>query len=66
MVLLCISPECSYSIKVQLDPLNVLVVTILDTFKSSSKMLISTWLASTVLNRGIHIKTKCYEDKKIA
>ncbi len=23
-------------------------------------MLISTWLASTVLNCGIHIKTKCY------
>ncbi len=35
-----------------------LVETILDTFEP--KMLISTWLASTVLNSGIHIKTKCY------
>ncbi len=35
-------------------------VTILDTFEAGSKMLIGTWLASTVLNSGIHIKTKCY------
>ncbi len=36
------------------------VVTILDNFESSSKMLISTWLASTDLNSGIHLKTKNY------
>ncbi len=41
-------------------PPNVSVVTILDTFEPSSKMLISTWLASTVLNSNTHIKTKCY------
>ncbi len=41
-------------------PPNVSVVTILDTFEPSSKMLISTWLASTVLNSGTHIQTKCY------
>ncbi len=29
-------------------------------FEPSAKMLISTWLASTVLNSDIHIKTKCY------
>ncbi len=41
-------------------PPNVLVVTFLDTSEPSSEMLISTWLASTVLNSGIHTKTKCY------
>ncbi len=41
-------------------PPNVSVVTDLDTFKPSSKMLISSWLASTVLNSGTHVKNKCY------
>ncbi len=36
----------------------VLVVTILDTFEPSLKMLISRWLAGTVLNSSI--QTKCY------
>ncbi len=34
--------------------------TVLDTFEPSSNMLISTWLASTILNSGTHVKTKCY------
>ncbi len=38
----------------------LLIMTILDTFEPSSKMLINTWLASTVLNSGIHRKTTCY------
>ncbi len=42
------------------SPQIVSVVTILDTFEHRSKMLISTWLGSTVLNSCTHIKTKCY------
>lgn len=38
----------------------VLVVTMLDHFEPSSKMLICTWLASTILIGGIHFRTKCY------
>ncbi len=40
--------------------LTVSVITILDTSELSSNMLISTWLASTVLNSGTHVKIKCY------
>ncbi len=42
-------------------PPNVSVVTILDTFDSSSKMLISTCLASTVRNSGTHKKLNVME-----
>jgi len=39
---------------------HVFVVTIFDTFEPSSNMLISTWLASTVLNSYSHIKILFY------
>ncbi len=41
-------------------PPNVSIVKIFDTFEPSSKMLISTWFDSTVLNSNTHRKTKCY------
>ncbi len=39
---------------------NVSVVTILDTFEPTSKMLISTWIPSTVLNSCTHTQTIFY------
>lgn len=51
----CFSSLAETSPHVSVVP--VLVVTILDTFELGSKMLISTWLASTVLHSCTHIKT---------
>jgi len=38
--------------------MTALVVTISDTFEPISKMLMSTWFTSMVLNSFTHIKTK--------